>query len=561
MSTQGDPVDATSWDYIIIGAGSAGCALAYELLKSDGRATVLLLEAGGSDRSPFIKVPAGQIRAVASHDWGYRSQPDPTRNNIAEPWQRGRVLGGSSSINGTMFVRGAARDFDRWAQSLAAGVGSEGASSWSAAAVMPLFREFEHSDNVSNWRGNDGPLRVRTVRHPHALTRAFIHSAQASGYQFNEDYNGATQEGVCYAQLSQGGGLRCSAADAFLKPLAGNRNFKLLLSACVEKIDFSDGRATGVRFTCNGTLRTETARDLIVCAGAINSPKLLLLSGIGAADELRRHQIEVVQDLPGVGLNLKEHPLLRLTYRSRVQTYNLTGGVWQKLGIAARFLRGREGPLANLFEGAAFLRSSARAAFPDIQLHFIPLGYSFRDGQLELTSYPSVSVLLNKSYPLSSGRVRLASRDPGAAPLIECRLLEDQADIDTLVEGIKTIRRIMATQPIAGFIEEEVEPGSAVNGAEALQAYIRSRTGIAYHPVGTCRMGTGVDAVVDPQLRVRGIENLWVADASIMPDLISGNTNAACMMIGAKLGKYLARRPLRTASHADATPYVRNTLT
>lgn len=517
-----------SWDYIIVGAGSAGCALAYELVRS-GK-TVFVIEAGGLDRSPFIKIAAGQPRACANHDWGYRSQPDPSRNGATENWIRGRVLGGSSSINGTMHARGTAADFDRW-----------NLPGWSAKEVMPIFRKLETSDQPGPLRGDAGPAHVRTVKRPHAITKAFIESARGVGYRFNPDYNGEVQEGVAYAQLSQRGGWRCSAADAFLKPLLARKNLKLLLNASVQKIEFLGSRAVTVCFLHQDRQCKETARDIIVCAGAINSPKILMLSGIGDPRELNRFNIDVVANLPGVGCNLKEHPLLKLTYRTKIPTYNLTEGLLQKLGIAIKFATTGEGPISNLFEGAAFLRSSLSEPFPDIQLHFLAVGYTtMPDGAIKLATCPSVTVLLNKSYPKSSGRIRLASCDPNDPPLIECRLLENQADVDTLVRGIGTIRKIMKAEPIARLIEEEIVPGVNIESLSALQDFVRNHTGLSFHPIGTCRMGVSTDAVVGPDLRVHGTDNLWIADASIMPDLISGNTNAVCMMIGTKLGKQLA---------------------
>lgn len=516
-----------SWDYIIVGAGSAGCALAYELVRA-GRA-VLVIEAGGADRSPFIKVAAGQVRACADHDWGYQSQPDPSRNGATENWIRGRVLGGSSSINGTMFVRGTAADFDRWA-----------VPGWSAREVMPIFREYEQSDQSGPLRGHAGPLHVRTVKRPHVITKAFIQSACALGYPFNSDYNAESQDGVGYAQLSQRRGFRCSAADAFLKPLLGRKNLELLLNATVEKIEIANGRAVAVSFLHEGKKCRQTARDIILCAGAINSPKLLMLSGIGDAQELKRHNISLVHALPGVGRNLKDHPLVRTSYRSRIPTNNLTGGLLQKLGIVANFLTTGEGPISNLFEGAAFLKSSAAKSAPDLQVVFVTFGLAVgRGGDLKLAPYPSVMVYLMGSYPVSSGRITLVSDNPNDPPRIECRLLQEQADVDTLVQGIQKIREIMRAEPIAGLIEEETTPGANVESQSAMREFVRNHTGISFHPIGTCRMGTGENAVVGPDLRVHGTENLWIADASVIPDAISANMNAACMMIGMKLGKQL----------------------
>lgn len=371
------------------------------------------------------------------------------------------------------------------------------------------------------------------------MTNAFIKSALACGHRFNEDYNGETQEGVAFTQLSQRRGIRCSSADAFVRPLLGGRqkNFCLLLNAWVQKIEFVKRRAVSVSFIRHRKLRMEAARHIIVCAGAINSPQLLMISGIGEAGELKRHNIDVLIDLPAVGRNLRDHPLTELVYRTRIPTYNPTGGLIQKLGFVATFLRSREGPISNLFEAVAFLRTSPSEPAPDIQLHFTAAGYLSEQDGASLVPYPSVSVFVNKNYPLSTGRIRLGSNDPSAPPLIEHRLLDDNRDVDSLVRGIGLVRKIMAAEPIASLVQEERAPGTRNLDEISLKDYLRSHTRITYHPSGTCRMGTDADSVVGPDLRVRGIENLWVADASIMPDLISGNTNAVCIMLGKKLGK------------------------
>ena len=526
---------AMKWDYIVIGAGSAGCALASELVKSGQ--TVLVIEAGGSDRSLFIKIPAGELRAAAKYDWGYYSQPDLSRNGIRQRWLRGRVLGGSSSINGMIYVRGAVEDFDRWSARCG------GAGGWSAQEIMPLFREIETSDQANLSRGQSGPLHVRTVKKPHAISQAFISSACAAGYPFNEDYNSGPQEGVSYIQFSQRRGLRCSSADAFLKPLLGRSNLKLLLNASVDKIEMSNGHAGAVVFQHEGQQRREMARDIILCAGAINSPKLLMLSGIGDAQELKRHNVGVALHLPGVGSNLQDHPLLYLAYRTKIPTYNPTEGFLQKIAMAANFLFSGEGPISNPFEATAFLKSSAAVPTPDLQLFFSPVGvFKMLDGSFNTAPFPGITVAVAHSYPISTGRVRLASHRPNDPPLIEYTLLENQADVDIIVQGFHTIRRIMSTDPIAALVEEQVVPGPEVNDLTTLTAFIRKTTSICFHSIGTCRMGEGADSVVSPELRVHGTDNLWIADASVIPAPISANMNASCMMIGLKLGKQLAAR-------------------
>lgn len=523
------------WDYIVVGAGSAGSALVYELAQT-GR-SVLLLEAGGSDRSAFIKLPAAVWRIQPRHDWGYRAGPDPTRNGISEHWHRGRVLGGTSSINGMVYVRGASADFDRWSAQCA----HQG--QWSGEKVNEVFKQLECSDQPSVVRGHGGPLFVRTVKHPHRVTSAFVESASASGVSFNSDYNAADQEGVGYLQFTQRRGLRWSAADAFLRPALRSRRVKLMMNAVVERFEVQDGRATAVIFRHRGRVLREAAREVILSAGAINSPKLLMLSGIGDPEELQRHRIDVVLDLPGVGRNLREHALTQVSFRSKVPTYNLTEGLLQKCAIAGKYLLRQEGPIAAAYEAAAFLKTSPSLPSPDIQVFFAPIGWGDFNGKTALAPYPALKICIIRSHSQSSGRIRLSSKDADAPPDIECRLLESDEDLNTLIRGIETVREIVHQGPMARLIDAELTPGEQIGTNEGLENYVRQNTGAACHPIGTCRMGLGADAVVGPDLKVRGTENLWIADASIMPDAISANLNGPCMMIGAKLGKHLAKGP------------------
>jgi choline dehydrogenase len=518
------------WDYIIVGAGSAGCAAAHELAKTGD--SVLILEAGGPDRSLDIKLPSAVGRACAKYDWGYVSEPDPTRGGTVERWLRGKVVGGSSSINGTKYVRPAAADFERWSELCGHG------GRWSATELMPLFRDMERSDQAGIFRGKQGVLAVRTVLRPHPVTRAFVEAAAAAGYPYNPDYNGESQEGVAYAQFSQRRGFRCSSADAFLRPILRLANVTLLHHAFVEKIEFLQKRATAVIVRHKETLRREVGRHIVSCAGAINSPKLLLLSGIGPAQELARLGIAVVHDAPQVGHHFQDQQFVRLMFRSRVPTYNMIGGLLKKARIATEFLLFGEGPISNIFEGMAIVRSSPGRREPDIRLTFLALGLE----ESKLAPYPAVMVSLMTSYPQSSGRIYMRSADPSAAPVIDYPLFSQPEDLETMVRGVRIIRQIMKTTPVAEMLAEEVTPGATVNSEEAVREFVRNHAGVAYHSIGSCRMGIDPHAPVTPELRVRGIDNLWVADASIMPTHISADTNATSMMIGLKCGRQLAEQ-------------------
>lgn len=525
------------WDYIVIGAGSAGCAVAYELVTAPGSPRVLLLEAGSDDRSLFIRVPGAQSLAVRRHDWGYTSEPDPDRGGASDFWLRGKVVGGSSSINGTMYVRGTRSDFDRWAAACGAG----GDSAWAGEAVARLFDSFERRDG-GNGRRNDGQLSVKDVRHPHAITRAFVASAEACDIPFNPDYNGLNQEGVSFAQLSQRRGFRCSSADAFLRPIRRRPNFRLVVDAHVDRLEIEDGKVTAVRYTRAGRAAREQATNVVLCGGAIASPKLLMLSGVGDARELSSLGIKVQRNIPHVGRNLREHPLVKLTYDTTIPTFNPTEGLFQKMKFGLDFLLKGEGPLANIFEAAAFLRSRPSEPAPDIQLHFLPIGYvAHEGGGIAFAPVPSATILVNKSYPVSSGAVLLRSSDPADAPIIRHGLLDSPEDVATLVDGVQLARSIMTKPPIANLVRP-TPAIAALTDRAAVEAYVRSSVGLAFHPMGTCRMGGDKDSVVDCSQRVRGISNLWIADASIFPTAISGNTNAAAIMVGAQLGRFLARR-------------------
>jgi choline dehydrogenase len=531
--------DSETWDYIVVGAGSAGCVLAARLSDNSSK-KVLLLEAGPRDTALMKPFGLSYYLDMSRFEWGYWSQPDPTRKMRVDHWRRGRVVGGSGSINGMNYVRGTRADYDRWA--------AMGNAGWSSKDVMPLYRALERCEPGYQIppdytiRGESGPLRVREVRRCHPLTDAFIEAAQAAGFPRTNDYNGAQQEGVGYGQFNQSRGMRCSSADAFLKPALRRKNLLLLTDAFVHKLLTQERRVTGVAYERSGVMHQARGAKVILCGGAINTPQLLMLSGIGDATALQSLGIPVVLNSPWVGRNMMEHPLIRPTFRVKRPSYSPTEGLWQKGGFLAKFLLTGQGPIATVTEAQAFLRTSPAEPDPDVQMHFSLAGAVYDDDvkfykSLKVLPYPSISIFINKSYPLSRGRIRLSSADPKEAPLIEPNLLGDERDVQTLVRGVRILRRIVSAAPLADWVTEEVEPGRRNDAEEALAEYVRARTGLAYHPAGTCRMGTDEEAVVTPNLDVRGMDNLWIADASVMPAMVSGNINAACMMIGEKLAR------------------------
>jgi choline dehydrogenase len=544
MSAYGVSRATATWDYIVIGAGSAGSVVAARLSENPAK-RILVLEAGLPDTQLLKAFGLGYYFDLSRYEWGYWSQPDPTRNMRTDHWRRGRVVGGTGSINGMNYVRGTRSDYDRWA--------AKGNVGWSANDVMPLFRDLEHCEPGFETepdpaiRGTSGPLPIREVRHAHPTTEAFLASAQAAGFPKAPDYNGAQQEGVARGQFNQRRGFRRTSADVILKPALRRKNIQLLTEALVHRLKVKERRVTGVVFEQGGELHEAVADRVILCGGAINTPQLLMLSGIGDAEALRSLGIDVILNRSRVGENLMEHPLIRTAFRTNVETYCPSGGLWQKARFLAKFLLQGQGVIATPAEAQAFLRTSPEELEPDIQMHFSPLAAIFAKERtnfykgVTILPFPAISVHINKSYPKSRGQIRLASADPKAAPLILPNLMGDDRDVKTMVRSIKLLRRIMAQRPIAGMITEHIDPSPTLVSDEELEDYIRDNVSLAYHPAGTCAMGPEDAAIVTPDLKVRGFDNLWIADASVMPDLVSGNINAACMMIGEKLGRQMSR--------------------
>jgi choline dehydrogenase len=513
------------FDYIIVGAGSAGCVLASRLSENRNR-SVLLLEAGGRDWHPYIHVPAGLAKLIGLEhiNWSYETEPEQELNDRRMYWPRGKVLGGSSSINAMCYCRGHREDYDSWSRS--------GAAGWQFSDVLPYFIKAEDQENgASEYHGTGGPLGVRNLRHTNPLSQVFIDAARQAGHPGTDDFNGPQQRGFDYYQVTQRGGKRCSSAVAYLRPALGRSNLTLSTHSHAERIIMDGTRAAGIEYKRKGKILSAKAGRVILAGGAINSPQLLMLSGIGPGDQLKTHGIDVRLDLPGVGGNLQDHlDVCTLVHCKEPITYDQLSD----FAVGLRYLFGKKGPgSSNIAEAGGFVVSQhATDDRPDIQMHFVP---AFLDdhGRNILPGH-GMTIHACALRPESRGELTLKSADPQAPPAIRPHYMRAEYDRRMMLECVRLAREIFAQKAFLPFAGDELFPGSDAQSEAAVLKFIRKKAESIYHPIGTCKMGVDDRAVVDQALNVQGTQGLSVVDASIMPTLVSGNTNAPTIMIAEK---------------------------
>jgi choline dehydrogenase len=520
-----------TYDYVIVGAGSAGCAMAYRL-SEDGRNSVCVLEFGGSDRGPFIQMPSALSYPMNMklYNWGFETEPEPQLGGRRLATPRGKVVGGSSSINGMVYVRGHAKDFDSWEEM--------GAKGWGFRHVLPYFKRQEASHGGEDgWRGTNGPVHVKRGHLTNPLYSAFIAAGREAGYPVTEDYNGRQQEGFGPMEMTVHNGIRWSAANAYLRPALKTGRVRLMTHAFVHRVLLDGRRAVGVEFDVRGKLRQVKARrEVIIAASSINSPKLLQMSGIGAPETLKAAGVEVVHALPGVGENLQDHLEIYFQVRSKEPVT-----LYSQLNLISKGMIGAEWLLlktglgsTNHFESCGFIRSGAGVEYPDIQYHFLPAAMRY-DGTAAFNDH-GFQVHVGPMRSKSRGFVRIRSKDPHEPPRIQFNYLSHPDDLPEWRRAVRLTREIFRQPAMQRYAAEEIQPGAAVESDAEIDAFIREHCESAYHPCGTCRMGAADDpmAVVDPECRVIGIEGLRVADSSIMPQVTNGNLNAPSLMIGEK---------------------------
>ena len=525
-----------NYDYIIVGAGSAGCAVANRLSKNPQH-NVLLIEAGRASH-PVTRLPASFALLIDNPlaNWRYRSEPEESTGNREIPVPRGKLLGGSSAINGLVYVRGNKLDYDTWAQ-----MGNTG---WSYDDVLPFFKKMEnYQGELSQIRGGDGPLKVSEVTDRNPIYDGLFKAAEENKIPVNKDYNGDDQEGISYTQTTIYKGERMSAKIAYLSPIKSRKNLTIITDSLVTRLLFEGKQCVGAEVkNKNKIIQYSAAKEVILCGGAINSPQVLELSGIGDRSILESKGIELIHELKGVGENLRDHLAPRLVYNitkpgiaynDKARGVNLIKQVFKYVFQRDGFLTLPSAPVIGFF------KTRKELAAPDIQVHFIPYKVVLKDGKRTLGKEPGITCTVNQNLPESKGSIHIKSNDPEEFPSIKYNFLSSQLDKDTLVAGVKFIRNLMKTEPMKEFVNDEIQPGLEISTNEDILEFIKNKAETVYHPSGTCKMGFDQSAVVDKNLKVHGIKGLRVADASIMPTLVSGNTNAVCMMIGERCADFI----------------------
>ena len=546
-----------AFDHVIVGAGSAGCVLANRL-SADPDCSVLLIEAGGKDRNPLFRLPMlmGRLFHSGIYNWRYHTEPVPTLDGRSLYWPRGKVLGGSSTINGMVYVRGNRHDYDRWAQM--------GLSGWSYDEVLPAFRRSEgHVERDDAYHGTEGELTVCRARGRNPLFDVFLEAGRQTGWPVNDDFNGAEQEGFGRYDFTIRRGKRCSTSVAFLRPVQHRRNLTIMTDCLVRRVVVDGGRASGIEVAQGAETRTiRAAREVILCAGTVNTPQILMLSGIGPGDALGPHDIPVVHELPGVGRNLQDHVdcVIAYTCTKPITLYRNLRADRLVGSVIAGMLFGRGFATTFPYEAGALLKTRADLLAPDIQVHFMPALEStanlhipspFKQAPVEETH--GFTLRVGPVVPESRGWIGLRSADPAAPALIQPNYLQDEADRRTTIAGIRMVRDVIAQPAFDAYRGRELAPGDDLQSDEELTAWLRANAMTTFHPVGTCRMGTDPMAVVDDRLRVHGIAGLRVADASVMPVIVSGNTNAPAIMIGEKAAEFILA-PAAAEASSEGTP-------
>ena len=525
-----------NYDYIIVGAGSAGCAVANRLSENPQH-NVLLIEAGRASH-PVTRLPASFALLIDNPlaNWRYRSEPEESTGNREIPVPRGKLLGGSSAINGLVYVRGNKLDYDTWAQ-----MGNTG---WSYDDVLPFFKKMEnYQGELSEIRGGDGPLKVSEVTDRNPIYDGLFKAAEENKIPVNKDYNGDDQEGISYTQTTIYKGERMSAKIAYLSPIKSRKNLTIITDSLVTRLLFEGKQCVGAEVkNKNKIIQYSAAKEVILCGGAINSPQVLELSGIGDRSILESKGIELIHELKGVGENLRDHLAPRLVYNitkpgiaynDKARGVNLIKQVFKYVFQRDGFLTLPSAPVIGFF------KTRKELAAPDIQVHFIPYKVVLKDGKRKLGKEPGITCTVNQNLPESKGSIHIKSNDPEEFPSIKYNFLSSQLDKDTLVAGVKFIRNLMKTEPMKEFVNDEIQPGFEISTDDDILEFIKNKAETVYHPSGTCKMGFDQSAVVDKNLKVHGIKGLRVADASIMPTLVSGNTNAVCMMIGERCADFI----------------------